>query len=80
MHDYLFVYDRARRVYPARFRVGGADRAEAEPMNGQIDAAFADDLLEGLRLRFREPGYLVARMSASSWEAVEDNFPGLYRD
>jgi hypothetical protein len=32
----------------------------------------------GLRARFPEPDHVVGRMAGTSWDAVADNFPGLY--
>ncbi len=84
MWEFLFVYDRARRTYPVRFwiRSPGETLGDAPPdlerMDGWVDEAFADDLLAGLRLRFTDPSLVVERMSGTSWDAVETNFPGLH--
>ncbi len=84
MFDFLFVWSRSSRKYPVRFWVRGRGQAWTDsPMplaqfDGAISAAYAEDLLAGLRQRFKEPDYIVERMSATSWETVEENFEGLY--
>jgi hypothetical protein len=49
------------------------------PIEGLVTAEESEVLIEQLRQLYPEPRYVVARMSATSWEAVEDDFPGLYR-
>ena len=84
MWEFLFVYDRAQRTYPVRFWIRSADQsladapAAADDLDGWLGETYADDLLAGLRARFPEPSHVVERMSGTSWEAVAENFPGLY--
>ncbi len=84
MFDFLFVYSRASGAYPIRFWVRARGQAFDNPplpldtMDGVISEPYAEDLLAGLRQRFKEPGYIVERMSASTWDAVAENFPGMY--
>ena len=84
MFEYLFVHTVVSRTFPVRFWVRERDQAlgdappELEALDGWVAEAYADDLLAGLRQRFVEPGYVVERMSGTSWQAVEDNFAGLY--
>ena len=84
MWDYLFVYLPASREYPVRFWIRNAGQTgadappEADDLDGWVDEQHADDLLAGLRLRYPAPDPVVERMPGTSWQAVEDNFPGLY--
>lgn len=48
------------------------------PIEGVVTAEESEVLIEHLRQFYPEPRYVVARMSATRWEAVEDDFPGLY--
>lgn len=84
MWEYLFVYRPADRTFPVRFWVRDPGQSwadappEADALDGWLDGGHADDLLAGLRLRYPAPGHVVERMAATSWEAVEGNFHGLY--
>ncbi len=75
MSDYLFVWHPHSREYILRFQVGGHPTAGVA---GVIDPSEAEELLLALRRQFPSPEYIVERMSGTSWEAVADNFPGLY--
>ncbi len=77
MTDYLFVYHPATRTFITRFRV---DEDAQDGDAGQIEAAELESALAALRKRFPSPDYVVECMSGTSWEAVETNFWGLYRD
>ena len=84
MTNFFFVYDRSTRTYPLRYwvRPDGAYLEDApailEELDGTVDERIVESLLEPMRRRFPEPRYAVACMTASGWEAVEQNFPGLY--
>jgi hypothetical protein len=77
MTDYLFVYHPSSRTYVLRFRVG--EPAQEKDI-GQLKRSEQEEALRSLRKRFPSPEYVVECMSATSWQAVEDNFWGLYRD
>lgn len=79
--EYLFVWDRLENKWPLRYVVsrGGLVSIPSHvPFDGVLSADESEALLEHLRMRYPEPRFVVARMSATSWEAVEEDFPGLY--
>ena len=81
MHEYAFVYDPQSRTFPARYWVDGGDGPppDAGRLMGPLPARRVDAWVEEKRAGpWPEPPYAVATMVATSWDAVVDNFPGLY--
>lgn len=83
MTEYLFVWDKEENMWPVRYVVsrGGLESA-SEPdvlVEGVVTGDESEQLIDRLRTRFPEPRYVVARMSATSWQTVEEDFPGLHR-
>ena len=81
MTEFLFVWDRLEDTWPLRYvvnRGGPVSVPKDVPIEGVVTAEESERLLEHLRGLYPEPRFVVSRMSATSWEAVEENFPGLY--
>lgn len=81
MIEYLFVWDRLENAWPVRYvvsRGGPVSVPAGVPIEGVVTAEESETLIEHLRTLHPEPRFVVARMSATSWEAVEEDFPGLY--
>ena len=83
MSEFLFVWDRVANAWPLRYLVsrGGPVSVPTDvPIEGVVSAAASEHLIAQLRGRYPVPRYRVARMSATSWDAVVENFPGLCLD
>lgn len=78
--DYLFIWDRARGQFPLRLHVRAPEQAPVDEamLHGSILNGQADEVMAVLRSSFSEPTYVVEQMSATSWQSVEENFPGLH--
>ena len=81
MREYVFVYDPASRTFPVRYWVDAGEGPPADaarllgPLPSRRVAAWIDEQRAG---PWPEPPFAVASMIATSWDAVADNFPGLY--
>ncbi len=81
MREYAFVYDPRTGTFPVRYWVddGSGPPPDSGRLMGPIPARRIDAWVEEQRAgAWPEPPYAVATMIATSWEAVADNFPGLY--
>ncbi len=76
MTDYLFVYHPWSHSFLLRFRVGSPAQ---EGDLGRVEPDEVEDALAALRRQFPSPEYVVECMSGTTWNAVQENFWGLYR-
>lgn len=77
MNDYLFAYHPYSRTFVARFRVG---QSPEEGDLGRVSVDGVEAAIAALRKKYPPPEYVVECMSGTSWETVETNFWGLFRD
>ena len=84
MYCYFFVWDRQTNTWPVRYWVTDRPDVGQPPdldiLDGVITPAESELSLDELWDRWPEPRYRIGEMSATSWQTVEDNYPGMSRD
>lgn len=80
IEQYLYVYDEKKGTFPEKWKVvDDNDTSEiSSKINGHIKKKDLDKSSESLRSNYSAVHYVINSSYANSWDAVENNYPGLF--
>ena len=78
--QYLYVYDKKNSTFPERWKVvDDNDKSEiSAKINGHITKQDLEETRESLKCRYSDVHYIINSSYGNSWEAVQNNYPGLF--